>query len=102
MAPTPTPTARPPSSGDRRRPLLVGLTGAIGAGKSAALAAFARHGAAVLSSDGVVHDLYRTPAVRDAVVARLGPGVLGADGEVDRSAVGARVFGDAELIAWLE
>ncbi len=56
----------------------------------------------MLSSDQVVHDLYRTPTVREAVVARLGPEVLGPDGEVDRAAVGARVFGDAELIAWLE
>jgi len=95
------PTAPPPSS-DPARPLFVGLTGVIGAGKSAALAAFARHGAAVLGSDAVVHGLYRTAPVRDAVVARLGAVLLGEDGEVDRSRVAARVFGDPALLRWLE
>jgi dephospho-CoA kinase len=98
MPPTPRPARRAASG----RPLLVGLTGSIGAGKSAALAAFARHGAAVLSSDAVVHELYRTPEVRDAVVARLGADVLGPAGEIDRSRVAARVFGDSALVAWLE
>ena len=65
---TTTPSARRTS----RRPLLIGLTGAIGAGKSSALAAFARHGAAVLSSDQVVHDLYRTP--RSATQSSRGSG----------------------------
>ena len=55
-----------------------------------------------MGSEMCIRDRYRTPAVRDAVVARLGPGVLDADGEVDRAAVGARVFGDAALVAWLE
>ena len=42
-----------------QRPLAVALTGGIAAGKSEALQAFARHGAAVISSDDVVHRLYR-------------------------------------------
>ena len=42
-----------------QRPLAVALTGGIAAGKSEALQAFARHGAAVISSDDVVHSLYR-------------------------------------------
>ena len=46
------PRARP------RRPLAVAITGGIGAGKSEALAAFARHGAATISSDEIVHELY--------------------------------------------
>src|SRR5438105_1359028 len=45
-----------------RRPLAVALTGGIGAGKSEALAAFARHGAAVASSDEIVHRVYRDDA----------------------------------------
>ncbi len=85
-----------------RRPPVIGLTGTIGAGKSTALAAFARHGCAVLDADAVVHDLYRTARVRDAVVARLGPGVLGRDGAIDRSAVARAVFADDPLRAWLE
>jgi dephospho-CoA kinase len=56
----------------------------------------------VLSSDAVVHELYRRPAIRDAVVERVGPEVLGADGEVDRAALGAVAFRDPELLAFLE
>jgi dephospho-CoA kinase len=42
-----------------QRPLAVALTGGIAAGKTEALQAFARHGAAVISSDDLVHRLYR-------------------------------------------
>ena len=81
---------------------VVGLTGGIGAGKSEALAAFAGAGAATLSSDGVVHDLYLRDDVRSAVADRFGPDVLAPDGSVDRSAVGARVFADPAERRWLE
>jgi dephospho-CoA kinase len=54
------------------RPVAVAITGGIGAGKSEALKAFARHGAATVSSDEIVHHLLRRPGVRDAVVARMG------------------------------
>ena len=69
-------------------PPFVGLTGGIGAGKSEALAALARLGAATLSTDAVVHELYADPEVRDAVVARWGPDVA-PGGAVDRAAVAA-------------
>lgn len=79
----------------------VGLTGGIGAGKSTALAALERLGAATLSTDAVVHELYRSPALRDAVVARWGSEVA-PGGEVDRTAVAARAFADPGERAWLE
>ena len=71
------------------------------AGKSEALAALGRLGAATLSADRVVHELYDQPAVRDAVIGRWGEGVR--DGNrIDRRAVARRVFGsDAERV-WLE
>jgi dephospho-CoA kinase len=56
----------------------------------------------VLDSDAVVHALYATEAVRAAVVARLGPGVLAADGTVDRRAVARLVFAEPELRRFLE
>jgi dephospho-CoA kinase len=85
------------------RPVAVAITGGIGAGKSEALRAFARHGAAVLSSDEIVHRLLREDAdVREAIVAALGPGVLDEAGEIDRKAVGRLVFGNPERVAWLE
>jgi dephospho-CoA kinase len=82
--------------------VLLGLTGGIGAGKSTALAAFDRLGVPTLSSDAVVHGLYREPDVRAAVVERFGPDVLGPDGEVARAAVAARVFSDDIARRWLE
>jgi len=80
----------------------VGLTGGMGAGKSTALAALERLGAAVLSSDAVVHELYSSDErLREAVVERWGPGVAPA-GVVDRSAVAERAFAREEDRAWLE
>jgi dephospho-CoA kinase len=79
----------------------VGLTGGMGAGKSTALAAFERLGAAVLSTDAVVHELYGEEGLREAVVGRWGPEVA-PGGVVDRSAVAARAFAREEDRAWLE
>jgi dephospho-CoA kinase len=79
----------------------VGLTGGIGAGKSEALAALERLGAATISTDRIVHELYEEPDVRDAVVARWGPEVA-PDGRVDRSAIARLAFATPEDRAWLE
>jgi dephospho-CoA kinase len=84
------------------RPVAVAITGGIGAGKSEALKAFARHGAATVSSDEIVHHLLRRPEVRDAVVARMGHGIVSPQGEIDRSALATVVFNDREALAWLE
>ncbi|MGI9116276.1 MAG: dephospho-CoA kinase [Gaiellales bacterium] len=84
------------------QPPLIGVTGAIGAGKSSVLQGFALRGCACLSADAVVHTLYHQSAVRDAVVHRFGDDVLGADGEIDRVALSSVVFADAEALAWLE
>lgn len=81
---------------------MIGLTGAIGVGKSSVLAAFALRGYPVLSADAVVHDLYLRASVRDQLVAHFGAEVLGADGEVDRRALARRCFGDRDALAWLE
>ncbi len=82
-------------------PPFVGLTGGIGAGKSEALAALSRLGAATISSDQVVHDLYQDPEVIDLVVERWGPDVV-PDGHVDRSAVARHAFASDEERSWLE
>ena len=85
------------------RPLAVAITGGIGAGKSEALAAFARHGAEVISSDEIVHRLLATDdAVRDAIRERLGDVALGEDGRPDRAAIARVVFADRDALAWLE
>jgi len=82
--------------------LAVAITGGIGAGKSTALEAFRAHGAATVSSDEIVHHLLATDdGVRDAVVAKLGDEAL-TDGRPDRAKIAQAVFGDRELLAWLE
>jgi dephospho-CoA kinase len=79
----------------------IGLTGGIGAGKSTALAALERLGAAVLSTDRVVHELYEDDEVKAAVSERFGSSVV-AHGVVDRAALAQRAFATAEDRGWLE
>jgi dephospho-CoA kinase len=79
----------------------IGLTGGIGAGKSTALDALGRLGAATLSTDAVVHELYGSDEVRDAVVERWGDEVA-PNGAIDREAVAARAFASDDDRAWLE
>jgi dephospho-CoA kinase len=80
----------------------VGLTGGMGAGKSTALAALERLGAAVLSTDAVVHEQYATHGgLQQAILARWGPEVA-PGGVVDRAAVARRAFADEQERRWLE
>jgi dephospho-CoA kinase len=87
-------------AGEARVPF-VGLTGGMAAGKSEALRALERAGAATLSSDDVVRELLTTGEVRDALVERFGDEVA-PGGEVDRGAVADVVFGDEEHRKWIE
>lgn len=84
------------------RPVAVAITGGIGAGKTEALRAFARNGAATVSSDEIVHHLLRRDEVKQAIVERLGNGVLAPGGEIDRGALGTIVFNDDAALGWLE
>src|SRR5207248_1767798 len=85
------------------RPIAVAITGGIGAGKSEALAAFARHGAAIVSSDEIVHRLLREDEdVRRNLLERFGERILDDVGQVDRGAIARLVFGDREQLDWLE
>ena len=90
----------------RRRPAswpyVVGLTGGIASGKSSASAALSELGAECIDADRLAHELY-VPGGRAVAPLRtaFGPGVIAADGSVDRRALGARVFGDAEEMAQL-
>ena len=82
---------------------LIGLTGNIAAGKSVVARMLAELGADVIDADALVHDLQRkgTPTY-DAIVAEFGPGILRADGEIDRRALGAIVFADPARLRVLE
>ena len=82
-------------------PLTIGLTGGIAAGKSTALAAFERLGAATISSDAVVHELLDAEPLLGRLTERWGADVA-PDGRVDRARVGEIVFADPEQLSWLE
>jgi len=82
-------------------PAFIGLTGGVAAGKSEALAAFARHGSATLSTDAVVHELLEDPQVRERLVGQWGDRVV-SDGRINRGRVGAIVFESSEQLRWLE
>jgi len=74
---------------------IIGLTGGIGAGKSMAAAFLTELGARVIDADRIGHEVYRPGSEGFArVVETFGPGVVGADGAIDRRALGALVFAD--------
>jgi dephospho-CoA kinase len=83
------------------RPLKIGLTGGIAAGKSEALAAFGRLGAATISSDAVVHELLEREPLLPRLIERWGPQVA-PGGAVDRQRIGLIAFADADELKWLE
>ena len=82
-------------------PLTIGLTGGIAAGKSEALAAFDRLGAATISSDAVVHELLESEPLLGRLAQRWGPEIATAEG-VDRTRIGEIVFADPSELSWLE
>jgi len=77
------------------RPLLVGLTGGIGSGKSTVSARFAQLGAAVVDADRIAREVVEPgePAL-DELVERFGDDLLRPDGTLDRKALAAIVFSD--------
>jgi dephospho-CoA kinase len=81
----------------------VALTGGIATGKSHCLARFAALGAAVVDADQLARDAVATGTPGLArVIERFGPGILGADGSLDRRALGRLVFADRAARADLE
>jgi len=79
----------------------LGLTGGIGSGKSTALAYLHECGAAVISSDDIVHRLYDRPAIIAAIQARYGHKAL-SGAHVNRQALAGIVFRDHDELQWLE
>lgn len=78
---------------------MVGLTGGIGSGKSAVSALLASRGAVVVDADRIAREVVQpgTPGLA-ALVAEFGEQVLRPDGELDREALGRRVFGDPDAL----
>lgn len=86
---------------EKRKPLFIGLTGGVAAGKSTALAGIGEAGFPTLSADEVVHETYRDPEVVELVRGRLGDEVV-VDGEIDRDAVAREIFTEPEARSWIE
>ncbi len=75
---------------------VVGLTGGIGSGKSAAAELFAELGAAVVDTDAIAHELTAAQgAAMPAIRAAFGAAAVAADGSLDRAAMRKLVFADA-------
>ena len=81
----------------------IGLSGGIGTGKSTVARMFAALGATVIDADAIVHELQApgTPLLAE-IAAAFGLGVLDASGALDRAALGAIVFRDADARRKLE
>jgi len=84
-------------------PLLIGLTGNIGTGKSTVARMLAKQGAHTIDADKVAHEVMRsgTPVHR-RIVEAFGPDILTPGGEIDRKRLGAQVFADAAALKELE
>lgn len=79
---------------------VVGLTGGIGSGKSTVAALLRERGAHLVDADQIVRELQQPGMpVFDAMVERFGAGIVAADGSLDRPAVAAIVFADADALA---
>jgi dephospho-CoA kinase len=80
--------------------ITVGLTGGIGSGKSTVSEALAARGAVIVDADAITREVQQpgTP-VFTSMVARFGPGIVAADGALDRSAVAELVFPDPDALA---
>ena len=84
-------------------PLVVGVTGGIGSGKSAVTDRFERLGIRVVDADRIARLVVEPgrPALA-AIASRQGAGILTADGSLDRAALRQRVFADEAERLWLE
>jgi dephospho-CoA kinase len=82
---------------------VIGLTGGIAGGKSLVSRQLAERGAVIVDADKVGHEAYRpgTETYR-AVIEAFGHDIVGTDGEIDRRALGGKVFGDPEARRRLE
>ncbi len=82
--------------------MVVGLTGGVASGKSLVAAELARLGAEVIDADAVSREVTAkgSPAETD-ILREFGPGVIAADGSIDRKALGRIVFSDPEKLKLL-
>lgn len=86
---------------EKRKPLLIGLTGSVGMGKSETAKMFAKQGLPVYDADAAVRELYAQGGAAVGAIARAFPEAV-KDGAVDREALSRIVTADAALLQRLE
>ncbi|MGV2900687.1 dephospho-CoA kinase [Microbacterium sp. AGC62] len=81
---------------------LIALTGGIASGKSTIARRLAEHGAVIVDADQIVRDVQApgSPAL-ERIAETFGASMIDGEGALDRAALGAKVFGDPELLAQL-
>lgn len=77
---------------------VIALAGGVASGKSSVAEAFKRRGAMVVDADKEGHEVLKDPQVRKEIADVLGTDVLDKSGEINRVRVGARVFGNEQLL----
>lgn len=91
-----------PTTPSARPPLVLGLAGGIGAGKSSVAKALVEHGFDWIDADRIAKEILHSPALRPALLADFGQGIFDADGAIDRDRLANRVFADAAARRRLE
>lgn len=92
-----------PCQAARSGPIIIGLTGNIGTGKSTVAKMLGELGAHVVDADKLAHQVMRSGTdVHRQIVGAFGRSILSQDGEIDRKRLGDIVFADPEALAQLE
>lgn len=78
----------------QNRMIVIGIIGSPAGGKSTVARRLRELGATWINADRISHRCLGRPRVRAKLVSRFGRGILRKDGEIDRSALAAVVFGD--------
>ncbi len=76
--------------------ITIGLTGGIGSGKSTVSALLAERGAVIVDADAIVREIQAPGGLAyEGIVRHFGPGIVAADGSIDRPALARLAFADA-------
>jgi dephospho-CoA kinase len=84
------------------RKKVIGIVGAIGAGKSTVAKRLEELGAKLIDGDAVGHQVLREPEIKSRILQRFGECVVATDGEIDRRKLGGIVFADKQSLGDLE
>ena len=94
---------KPQTPQKKSKTLVVGLTGGIGSGKSAASAWFAEQGIDIIDADVIAHEIVaKGSTTLHKIQKKFGDWVLNSDGSMDRVAVRTHVFSHPEALIELE